>query len=1214
MTRVCTFILALTCGGGTAFAALPITFEENRGQAPPEVLFLSRAAGYRVFLTRQGAVVTLQDGQAVRFRLANSRTKPVGTDLLAAKTNYLLGSDRAAWRSGIANYERVTYSQAYRGIDMTWHARGDEIEHDFRVGPGADPRQIQLLFSGAALRVTSDGDLLAGTLHFHKPRADQDGREVECRYVLRGSTVRFGLGRYDRARPLTIDPVLSFSTFLGNGSPVATTLDAAGNVYVAGNTMALGFPGTADAFQQTPVGDYCAGPFGAGPPIPCYDIFVAKLSGDGKTLLYATYLGGPGDDLVQAIALGPAGKLYFTAMYSTNWIPNLTLLPGQTAGSRDYVAALSTDGSSLAFATVLPVPATALAVDASGAVYLTGEISAGTPPTSVLPTVNAFQQKPADSGLFKTTDHGSHWQTSANGLSPYFDFRFVTADPTNPQVLYAGGGAGLFMTRDGGANWTSLAGGLNLQPNSMAIDPHSPQTLYVSITSAYQIPGVYKSTDGGITWVGAGSGIVSPGLPRVVSLTMDPTNSSVLYAATIVGLFKTTDGAATWKPTGLVITPESGSEVGQIAVDPTNPATVYAATIYGVTKSIDGGATWNAMNTGFAAAGLPVLGLAMDPASPQTLYAGVSPGGNGQYAGIYKTTDGGAHWTPGQWPEPGVTVSFLLVDPELHSRIWAAASTGVFISLDSGATWSRTPLPHLGVASIAEAGDGAVYAGGNGGLGDAFAMKLDATGSNLLYSTYLGGFGRDVPGGIAVDAAGRAYIAGETDSPDFPLAAPLQPAFGGNSDVFVTVLDPSGSHLVWSTYLGGSGAEGASAIALDSAGNVHLAGTVSPTYPFLASGGEAWDATAAGATADAFIAKIKGDGSRLIFSTHLGGTAFENARGVAADAVGNTYVAGTTTSKDLPTVNAVQPALAGGADAYVAAFNGQTGAVQYATYLGGTSDDFARGIAADAVGNAFVAGQTGSQDFPLKNAWQGSFSSYLSNFVAKLAVPISVNGLTNAASYTTTVAPGELVSLFGTNLATGVAPAAALPLTTQLLDAQVMVNGVAAPLVYAAPLQLNAQIPFETQTGTAQVQVMSSAGSGTMTVQVAAAAPAIFTLNQQGTGPGAIQHATTYQVVTDSNPATAGEIVSIYCTGLGAVNPPAQTGAVPPVPPPQTVVPVQVSIGGITVQPLYAGVAPGFPGLYQVNAQIPIGTRSGAQPLQILQNGVASNTVTVAVQ
>ena len=161
---------------------------------------------------------------------------------------------------------------------------------------------------------------------------------------------------------------------------------------------------------------------------------------------------------------------------------------------------------------------------------------------------------------------------------------------------------------------------------------------------------------------------------------------------------------------------------------------------------------------------------------------------------------------------------------------------------------------------------------------------------------------------------------------------------------------------------------------------------------------------------------------------------------------------------------------------------------------------------------------------------------------------------------------------------------------------------------------MNAQIPFEALNGPAQVQVSSGAGTSTITVQVAANAPAIFTLNQQGTGAGAILHGTTYQVVTDGNPAAAGEIISIFCTGLGAVSPAAQTGAAPAVPPPQTIASAQVSIGGINAPVLYAGLAPGYAGLYQVNAQVPAGTPSGNPPLQIIQNGVTSNTVTVTVQ
>src|SRR5690348_12942886 len=140
MSSVFLLILPLVYAVNATAAALPITFEENRGQAPAEVRFLTRASGYPVLLTRQGAVVTLQNRNAVRMTLMKSNdTAPIGAGLLPAKTNYLLGSDPAQWKKGIANYEQVTYPGVYPGIDLTWHADGDQIEHDFLVAAGADP-------------------------------------------------------------------------------------------------------------------------------------------------------------------------------------------------------------------------------------------------------------------------------------------------------------------------------------------------------------------------------------------------------------------------------------------------------------------------------------------------------------------------------------------------------------------------------------------------------------------------------------------------------------------------------------------------------------------------------------------------------------------------------------------------------------------------------------------------------------------------------------------------------------------------------------------------------------------------------------------------------------------------------------------------------------------------------------------------------------------
>ena len=222
-------------------------------------------------------------------------------------------------------------------------------------------------------------------------------------------------------------------------------------------------------------------------------------------------------------------------------------------------------------------------------------------------------------------------------------------------------------------------------------------------------------------------------------------------------------------------------------------------------------------------------------------------------------------------------------------------------------------------------------------------------------------------------------------------------------------------------------------------------------------------------------------------------------------------------------------------------------------------------------------------------------------------------GAGNAASYSPAVSPGEIVSLFGKELAVTPAIAGAPPLPVQLSDARVSVNGIAAPLFYASPLQINLQIPYETAAGAAQIQVTSGSATATLNVTVAPAAPGIFAVNSLGSGAGAIEHALTGQLVTGANPAAVGEVVAVYCTGLGAIAPAIPDGAAAPVPPAQTAMAVTASIAGSPASVLFAGLAPGFPGLYQVNIQVPAGTLSGVQNLAISVNGAVSNTVTLAV-
>jgi hypothetical protein len=257
----------------------------------------------------------------------------------------------------------------------------------------------------------------------------------------------------------------------------------------------------------------------------------------------------------------------------------------------------------------------------------------------------------------------------------------------------------------------------------------------------------------------------------------------------------------------------------------------------------------------------------------------------------------------------------------------------------------------------------------NGGFSDAFVTKLNAAGNALVYSTYLGGSGVDTAYGIAVDSSGNAYVAGVTNSANFPTANPLQPASGGDYDAFVTKLNATGNALVYSTYLGGSGREQANGIAVDSSGNAYVTGrtsstnfpTNSPLQP--ARGGAGCTLNTLPCANDAFVTKLNAAGNALVYSTYLGGSDNDQGLSIAVDSSGNAYVTGSTLSSDFPTASPIQPANGGGTDAFVTKLNAAGNALVYSTYLGGSGTDLAYGIAVDSSGNVYVTGGTSSTNF-----------------------------------------------------------------------------------------------------------------------------------------------------------------------------------------------------------------------------------------------------------
>ena len=279
------------------------------------------------------------------------------------------------------------------------------------------------------------------------------------------------------------------------------------------------------------------------------------------------------------------------------------------------------------------------------------------------------------------------------------------------------------------------------------------------------------------------------------------------------------------------------------------------------------------------------------------------------------------------------------------------------------------------------------------GSTDAFVAKLNADGSTLLFSTYLGGEGEDEALDIATDAAGSAWVTGRTRGAGFPTTyAARQPESGGMSDAFIGRLSPDGSTLLYASYLGGKGEDEGNAIGVDGVGNVHLAGTTrSADLPIENALQPSPPGSAGPGAADAFVATLSADGGKLLHATYLGGSGDDVATSLDVDASGNTFVAGRTSSADFPaTGGAIQPALGGkGAerlgDAFVAKLDAEAGTLLYATLLGGALDDEATGIGADAWGNAWIAGTTSSTDFPPAGGAPGRLSGKRDAFVAEIA-------------------------------------------------------------------------------------------------------------------------------------------------------------------------------------------------------------------------------------
>jgi len=470
----------------SAFGSLPMFFERNLGQTDPSVKFLARGSGYSLFLTSDAAVLTMHHharkagrmqttSEVLRMSLlgANRNARIDGAGELPGRSNYFIGNDPAKWQHDVPHFSRVRYRSVYPGVDLVYYGSGSSLEYDFEVDPGADPEQVELSFEGArGTEISSNGDLVlhldGGSIRFHAPQVYQyiDGqkRSVSGRFESDGKNgVRFALGAYDRSRMLVIDPLLSYSTYLGGskdeacsvilgtGTPIsgcpAVAVDAALDAYLVGITDSTDFPpqpGVLGSLKGTA------------------NIFVTKFNPTANTLLFSTYIGGNGIDYTAGVAVDPGFDVFVAGTTSSTNFPTSSGAFQATPLSTNnhvFVTELDPTGHTLRYSTYLSGngvdTASGIALDFSGNAYVSGTTTSNEQNSGFPSTLGAFQTASRATHQFFLTK----LNPTLSGVDsvPYSTY-FGGSTPSSGETL--GGGvavdssANVYIT--GGTNFTDL--------------------------------------------------------------------------------------------------------------------------------------------------------------------------------------------------------------------------------------------------------------------------------------------------------------------------------------------------------------------------------------------------------------------------------------------------------------------------------------------------------------------------------------------------------------------------------------------------------------------------------------------------------------------------------------------------------------------------------------------------------------------------------------